>query len=169
MRQILLICLILLTSVQSAHAGIAAFSARASIYNPPEEGASPSLMYGFGFDYAVNPIITVRGAAEYTSYSVGGVSYSLMPITLSVLAHLIPYSQIDPYLGAGIGLYSKTVGAEESRTLGAQAVAGIKFYMGNFTAAFEANYMIPDWNKSGKGDFNYGGWASGFTYVTVPF
>ena len=153
----------------SSHAGVVGFTARASIYNPPEAGASPSLMYGFGFDYSVNPIVTVRGAAEYTSYTANGVNYSLMPITLSVLAHLIPYGQIDPYLGGGIGLYSKTVGPDESRTLGAQAVTGIKFYLGNFTAAFEANYMIPDWQKSGKGDFSCGGWASGFTYLTVPF
>ena len=169
MRQILLICLMLFFLAPGSHAGVAAFSARASIYNPPEDGASPSFMYGFGFDYAVNPVVTVRGAAEYTSYTAKGVNYSLMPITLNVIAHFIPYGQIDPYLGAGVGLYSKTVGPDESRTLGAQAVGGIKFYMGNFAAAFEANYMIPDWNKSGKGDFNCGGWASGFTYITVPF
>jgi len=160
---------VVLFPASAVEAGIVAFSARAFIYNPPEEGASPSLMYGFGFDYSVNPIITIRGAAEYTSYTAKGINYSLMPITLSVLAHFIPYGQIDPYLGTGVGLYSKTVNAEESRTLGAQAVAGIRFYLGNFTAAFEANYMIPDWQKSGKGDLSYGGWASGITYVTIPF
>lgn len=168
-KKIFLVVLFFIIFAQSVQAGIVSFSARASIYNPPEEGASPSIMYGFGFDYSVNPIVTVRGAAEYTSYTVKGVQYSLMPITLNIIAHFIPYGNFDPYLGAGCGLYSKTVGADETRSLGLQAVAGLKFYIGNFTCAFEANYMIPDCQKSGSGNLSYGGWASGATYVTVPF
>ena len=165
-----LLTIILLVAIpSSAFAGLLTLGAKASIYNPPEEGANPTLMYGFMLDYDINRILHARVGAFYTSYTAKGINYTLMPITLDLIAHFMPESNIDPYLGAGIGHYSKTVNGIESSKTGGQAIAGISFRIGNFNAALEASYIVPDLEESDKGSLCWGGWASGTTYIWVPF
>jgi len=167
--RVILITVLLAALSTPASAGMLTLGAKASIYNPPEAGASPSLMYGFMLDYDINAVFHARAGAHYTSYTANDVDYTLMPITLDILAHLMPGNNVDPYLGVGVGYYSKTIDGEESSHTGGQAIAGIKFNLGGFSAAFEATYMVPDLAKSEEGSFAWGGWASGSTYVYVPF
>ncbi len=165
----------LLTTVLSlclfstAYAGQLTLGAKASIYNPPEEGANPSLMYGFVLDYDINAFLHAQADASYTSYTADGIDYTLMPITVNLIAHFIPGGAIDPYLGGGLGYYSKTADGVETANTGAQAIAGFAFKVGGLNAAFEATYIVPDLSHSDKGSFAWGGSAAGTTYVWVPF
>ena len=161
---ILLIC-----SSQAANAGQLTLGAKASVYSPPEEGANPSLMYGFMLDYDINASLHARAEASYTSYTAKGIDYTLMPVTFNLIAHFIPGGAIDPYLGGGIGYYSKTAAGVETANTGAQGVAGLAFKLGGLNAALEASYVVPDLSHSEKGSMSWGGWASGTAYVLVPF
>lgn len=153
----------------NAHAGMLTLGAKAAIYNPPEAGANPSLMYGFVLDYEINRMLHANAGTSYTSYTAGGVNYTLMPITLNLIAHFMPDSNIDPYLGGGLGYYSKTAAGVESSKTGAQGVAGLAFRVGGFNAAFEAQYIVPDLSHGEIGSYSWGGWASGSAYAYVPF
>jgi hypothetical protein len=155
--------------VQSAHAGLLTLGAKASIYNPPEEGANPSVMYGFVLDYDINRILHARAGASYTSYTAKGINYTLMPITLNLIAHFMPESTVDPYLGGGVGYYSKTVDGVESSKTGGQAIGGITFRLEGFYAGFEVQYIVPDLAQSDIGSLSWGGWASGTSYIWIPF
>lgn len=168
-KVILLIIILLVAISSSAFAGLLTLGAKASIYNPPEEGANPTLMYGFILDYDINRILHARAGASYASYMAKGINYTLMPITFNLIAHFMPESNIDPYLGGGLGYYSKTVDGVESSKTGGQAIAGISFRIGNFNAAFEASYIVPDLSESDIGSLSWGGWASGTTYIWIPF
>ena len=171
MRNIKALCLsvILLMSISSAVlAGQLTLGAKAYIYNPPEEGASPSLMYGFVLDYDMNRYLHAMAEASYTSYAAKGINYTLMPITLNLVAHFLPGSPVDPYLGGGVGYYSKTADGVENSKTGWQTMAGVTFRVGNFYAGFEATYIVPDMSQS-TGSVAWGGWASGTTSVFVPF
>jgi hypothetical protein len=143
--------------------------AKASIYNPPEDGANPSLMYGFVLDYDINRYLHAQADASYTSYTAKGIDYTLMPITFNLIAHFMPESNIDPYLGGGVGYYSKTVdGTERSRT-GGQGMAGLNFHIGGFNASLELRYIVMDLSDPDTASLSYGGWASGTTYMWIPF
>ena len=164
---LLLLCLIALSSI--AYAGQLALTAKASIYNPPEACAAPSLMYGFGLDYDINGYWHAMADASYTSYAAGGKNYTLMPITVNLIGHFAPGAPVDPYLGGGLGYYSKTVDGVENGRTGAQAMTGIAFKIGNFNAALEATYMVTDLNDPSTASVSWGGWASGTAYAWIPF
>jgi len=159
----------------AASAGLLTLGAKASIYTPPEVGANPTLMYGFVLDYDINEIFHARAGASYTSYSVHdditdtNINYTLMPITLNLIAHFIPGGAIDPYIGGGIGYYSKTTDSVESSHTGGQAVAGINIKTGGINVAFEAAFIDPDLSDSIEGSMSWGGWATGTSYVFIPF
>jgi opacity protein-like surface antigen len=165
----ILISMIVLAAGSPALAGSLTLGAKASIYNPPEEGANPSLMYGFFLDYEMSKFLHARADASYTSYAAKDHNYSLMPITLNLIAHFIPDGNIDPYLGGGVGYYSYTADGMETSHTGAQAQAGLNFHIGGFSAAVEVSYIVPDINHSDVNSVSWGGWASGTTYMYVPF
>ena len=158
-----------LLNASPAFCGALTMGAKASIYNPPQEGASPSLMYGFFLDYEINKYVHTRADASYTSYSANGHNYTLMPITINLIAHFMPDGVIDPYLGGGIGYYSQTMDGAETSHTGAQAQAGLNFHMGAFSAAIEVSYIVPDLDHPEANSVSWGGWASGSTYMYVPF
>jgi len=160
---------LLIFASSSARAGVLTLGAKASIYNPPEEGASPTLMYGFVLDYDINAHLHARAGASYTSYSAKGVRYTLMPITFNLIYHLMPGNFIDPYLGGGVGYYSKTEDGNEYGRTGGQAVAGMRFSVGGLNAAIEATYIDPNFDDLESGTMSWGGWAAGTTYVFIPF
>lgn len=162
------VAFMIILSCQS-HAGELTLGAKASIYNPPEDGASPSLMYGFALDYDINRYFHAIAGASYTSYAAKGVDYTLMPITFDLVAHFRPDSNIDPYLGLGVGYYSKTADKVERSRTGGQAEAGVNFHIGNFNAALEISYIVTDLSDSSIGAVSCGGWASGTSYVWMPF
>jgi hypothetical protein len=164
----LFLALLLMASGMS-FAGDLTLGARAGVYNPPEEGAKPSFMYGFTLDYGINAYLHARADASYTSYAADGIDYTLMPVTINLIAHFLPGAPIDPYLGGGVGYYSKTKDGVEFSKTGAQAMAGFNFKIGGLNAAFEAMYIVPDLNHSDVGSFSWGGSAAGTTYVLIPF
>jgi len=168
-KHFLFIAILCLIISGTANAGMLTLGAKASIYNPPEAGASPSLMYGFMLNYDVNAILNIRAGASYTSYTANDIDYTLMPITLDFIAHFLPASNIDPYLGLGIGYYSKTVDAIEDSYTGGQAIAGVQFNINGLNAAFEATYIVPDLSQSDEGSLSWGGWMTGTSYVFIPF
>jgi hypothetical protein len=151
-----------------AGAGLITLGAKASVYNPPEQGASPALMYGFLLDYEINSYFHANAGASYTSYTANGNNYTLMPITFDLIYHIMPGASLDPYIGGGLGYYSKTINGSENSRGGAQAMTGVAFHIGNFNAAIEISYILPDLSDSSSGSFAWGGWASGAAYVWVP-
>jgi len=164
-----LISMIIILPALPAAAGALTLGAKASVYNPPEEGADPSLMYGFFLDYEINKFLHARADASYTSYAASGHNYTLMPITIGLIAHFLPDAPIDPYLGGGIGYYSSTFDGSETSHTGAQAQAGLNFHIGAFSAALEVSYIVPDLDHSDIASVSWGGWASGTAYMYVPF
>lgn len=164
-----LLILILFSSSNLAYAGRLNFGAKASIYNPTISGASPTLMYGIVADYEVNPMIHARGTIEYTTYTVNNIGHSLMPVTLNIIAHFMPGTPIDPYLGGGAGYYKYVAGSDETSTIGLQAIGGIRISLGAFYAAFETSYYIPDASETGEGSLSYGGNMTGWYGVSIPF
>lgn len=168
-RTALLATAILLFYCGSSIAGLMTLGAKASVYNPPEPGANPSLMYGFFLDYEINEYLHARTDASYTSYTAEGIDYTLMPITANLIAHFMPGSSVDPYIGGGLGYYSKTADGVETAKTGAQGIAGLRFTVGGLTAALEVTYIVSDLGHSEDASVSWGGWATGTTSVWIPF
>ena len=169
MKKLFIVTFILFLISNPAFAGNLNLGAKASIYNPSVPGASPTIMYGIVADYDVNQMIHARGSVEYATYSIKDTSYSLMPVTVDIIAHLFPGFFVDPYFGGGVGYYKYTAGSVETSTTGLQAVAGISASIGAFYAGFEAKYYIPDASKTSEGQLSYGGYMTGAYGVTIPF
>lgn len=150
-----------------AQAALMEVNGRFSFYNPPEAGAGTAFMYGLGLDFNFLPSLTLSTAIEYTAYSAGGHNYSLMPITADLIYHVIPLSPVDPYLGVGLGYYSKTTDGVGKSTVGGQLRAGVNFNLLVASAGLEARYIIPDLGNTGGSSFSWGGGIGGS--FLIPF
>lgn len=139
-----------------ARADLLEIGARVSLYNPPEAGASTTLLYGLGVNLNFSPNFSLATAMEYTSYGAVGHSYSLMPITADLIYHFIPFAPIDPYLGIGVGYYKKTKDGLNNDSGGGQARAGVSADLYFFDASLEVRYLVPDFKDPSKSSFSYG-------------
>ncbi|MBI5700033.1 hypothetical protein HZC35_07020 [Candidatus Saganbacteria bacterium] len=153
--------LLLLLLVSPSFAGNLTVSGRAGLYSPPGVGASASVMYGLGAEYAITSFLSARAAVETTTYSVAGVQTSLTPITVDLIYRQSLLGMLTPYVGAGIGYYTATVGPLTSSTMGVQAETGLIFSLGGFNAGVEARYMLPDTRASGTGSMSYNAYMTG--------
>lgn len=153
--------LILLLLAAPALAGNLTVSGRAGLYSPPGVGASPSVMYGLGAEYAITSFLSARAAVETTTYSVAGIQTTLTPATLDIIYRQTLLGMLTPYVGAGVGYYTATVGSNTSSTIGVQAETGLKFAVGGFDAGVEARYMLPDTRASGTGSMSYNAYMTG--------
>ncbi|MFA4905155.1 MAG: hypothetical protein WC645_01485 [Candidatus Margulisiibacteriota bacterium] len=161
MKKQMLAFLIVLFLGGSAFAGNLTVSGRAGLYSPPGVGASPSVMYGLGAEYAITSFLSARAAVETTTYSVAGVQTSLTPITVDLIYRQTLLGMLTPYVGAGVGYYTATVGSLTSSTMGVQAETGFQFAVGGFNAGVEARYMLPDTKTSGTGSMSYSAYMTG--------
>jgi opacity protein-like surface antigen len=157
----LIIVLLVLFVAYPCFAGNLDLMGRAGIYTPPVSGAAPSIMYGVGAEYEVTDNISVRAAADTTSYSDGTDNYTLTPVTVDLIYRQTIQGMLTPYVGAGIGYYSTSVNGAATSTTGLQTEAGVKFALGGFNAGFEIRYLLPDTSNSAGGAFSTNGYATG--------
>ena len=161
MKKILLILAVIAVIVSPSLAGNLNLMGRAGIYTPTVAGAAPSLMYGVGAEYDMTENLTLRAAADTTSYSDGTNNYSLTPITLDLIYRQTIGGMLTPYVGAGLGYYASSVNGNTSSSTGLQAEVGFKFAFAGFNAGFEFRYLLPDTGNSASGAFTTNGYASG--------
>jgi hypothetical protein len=152
----------------SAFAGIINVSGRAGLYSAP--GASgTSLMYGLSADYPITENLSVRGAIETTSYTVGGVSKTFTPVTADLIYHQTIGGLFHPYLGAGLSYNTITAGGASTVTSGAQSEAGVTFELGGFVAGVELRYFWPDLANTGVNSSSYNTYATGTFSQSLAF
>jgi hypothetical protein len=138
-----------------ASAGLIDIRARLSMYSP-SEGGGPALMYGLGADVNFDEHLTLAAAAEYAAYSANGHNYTLMPITLDLIYRLLPGFPIDPFLGAGLGIYNKGTDGVSKSSLGGQLRAGVQANLGLFGASADVRYVVPDFSDTSRSGVSYG-------------
>ena len=153
--------LLLLLLVSPSLAGNLTVSGRAGLYSPPGVGASASVMYGLGAEYSITSFLSARAAVETTTYSVAGIQTTLTPVTVDIIYRQTLLGMLTPYVGAGIGYYTATVGPLTSSTIGVQAETGLKFTIGGFDAGVEARYLLPDTKTAATGSMSYNAYMTG--------
>lgn len=142
-------------------AGTLTISGRAGMYSPPGVGQSVSLMYGMGAEYTITSFLSARAAVETTTYNVDGRQTTLTPVTADLIYRQTLGGMLTPYVGAGVGYYTATVGPLTSSTMGVQAETGFKFTLGGFDAGVEARYMLPDTKTAATGSMSYNAYMTG--------
>jgi outer membrane protein W len=155
------VLLVLFLVAAPATAGTLTVSGRAGLDSPPAVNASPSVMYGLGAEYGITSSLSVRAAVETTTYSVAGIQTTLTPVTADLIYRQTLLGMITPYVGAGLGYYTTTVGSNTNSTMGVQAETGIKFAVGGFDAGAEVRYMLPDTKNSNSGSMTYNAYMTG--------
>jgi len=157
----LLIVTLALSIAYPCFAGKLDLMGRAGIYTPPVSGAAPSIMYGVGAEYGITENLSIRAAADTTSYSDGTNNYTLTPVTVDLIYHQTIQGMLTPYVGAGLGYYAYSMNGNTSSTTGLQTEAGVKFALGGFNAGFEIRYLLPDTADASSGAFTTNGYATG--------
>ena len=153
--------LILFLAAGPVFAGTLTVSGRAGMYSPPGGNISASLMYGIGADYTITEHLSARAAVETTTYSVAGVQTTLTPVTADLIYRQTLGGMFTPYVGAGVGYYTSTVGSNTNSTMGVQAETGFKFALGGFDAGVEARYILPDTKNTNSGSMSYNAYMTG--------
>jgi len=138
----------------------------ASFFLPPEGGGN-TLMTGIDANYRVGPYFSLRGSVDNASYATNDHKYSVTSITLTAIEHLMGDSPIDPYIGAGAGLYDKTIDGDPNSTTGLNALAGIAARFQTFNVGFELKYTIPDTRYMETGYYSVGGQMTGGLHVSL--
>ncbi len=141
--------------------GHLSLKAKVSLYDPPD--GSQTTIYGMTADYRFSNFLSAAGNVEYAVYdNDGGDDVKYMPVTVDGKLHALGDSSIDPYLGAGFGLFLKTVGDENETTFGFEFLGGISYHMENgFGFSGEAKYAIPDVSNPDDGGLTIGGGIEG--------
>jgi len=147
MKKFALVLSLVCLTVAPVLAGTVNVSGRAGMYNPGS-GSSASMMYGVAADYGLTPNLSIRGALDTTTYTVGGSSVTYMPATVDLIYSQTIGGVLTPYAGAGLGYNSVTVGGTTASTTGYQAEVGVKASLGGMSAGLEYRYIIPDASKS---------------------
>ncbi len=164
MKKILFTLLLILLFYGVSSGGELSITTRISYYNPPEGPAGGTIMAGIAVNYSISQYFVLQGSLDHSSYTAEGKQYTLTPITITAIAHPTPYSSFDPYIGAGIGYYGKTVDQAASSTTGLNGVLGISFKLGGALAGLEARYMIPDTTKMDAGFTSLSAYMTGGMY-----
>ncbi|MBU0630308.1 MAG: porin family protein [Candidatus Margulisbacteria bacterium] len=146
MKKVFVAALALGLLVSVSFAGTVNVSGRAGMFN--NGGGSTSMMYGVSADYGITENLSVRGAVDTTSYDVGGVSTTYMPISVDLIYHQTFSDMVTPYAGAGLSYNSVSAGGSTSSTTGYQGEVGVKFALAGMTAGVEYRIIFPDASKS---------------------
>ena len=162
MLLILLFTLVVAPLSAKPKKGHLSVKAKVSLYDPPDGGSTT--IYGVNATYRLSSFFSVAGNVEYSVYdndSNEDVTY--LPVTVEGKFHPLGLSSnFDPYLGAGLGLFLKTVGDDNESTFGYEMLGGITYHSNTgigFTG--EAKYSIPDVSKPDVGGLTIGGGVEG--------
>lgn len=168
MKKCLMIAVSLTLLSVSCFAGTINLSGRAGLYTAP--GATgTSAMYGVAADYGITPNLSVRGAVETTTYTVGGNTTTYTPVSVDLIYSQTIGGNLHPYAGAGVSYNTTTVGGSSTQTSGAQAEAGIRFDLGGFSAGIEYRYMWPDLSHTNINSSSYNAYATGSVSQSISF
>ncbi len=112
--------------------------------------------------YTINDYLHAVGTIGWTEYESGDEKVVETPITLDGEYHPLGSSKLDPYVGAGLGYFRKTVGDDDMSSFGCQALAGVRWTIkGEFGVSFEVKYRIPDFSKPSEGGVTMNGGVMG--------
>ncbi len=155
------ILLLIGTTLYGKDKGHLSLKAKVSLYDPPDGGQT--MIYGVTADYRFSNFFSAAGNAEYAQYNNDdSEDVTYMPVTVDGKLHALGDSSIDPYLGAGLGLFLKTVGDENETTFGFEFLGGISYHMeSGFGFSAEAKYAIPDVSNPDEGGLTLGGGIEG--------
>ena len=167
MKKVLVVLLLFGLLTLAATAGTLNVSARAGMYNPGS-GLGSSMMYGVAADYGITPNLSIRGAVNTTSYNIPAGTVTYQPIAVDLIYSQTVGGVLTPYIGAGLGYNSLTIGGTTASTTGYQAEAGLQASLGGLTAGVEYRYIIPDASKSAatscSNAYIEGGFAQSFNF-----
>jgi len=165
MKKILAISAFILILCPIAFADDLDIGTHASFYLPPEGGGN-TLMMGVDANYRIGSYFSARGSIDNSNYSTSDHQYSLTTYTVTLIGHILGDSNIDPYLGAGLGLYDKKTDGISNSTTGYNALAGLAFRFPAFNAGLEIKYTIPDSRHMDTGYYSIGGQMTGGLHVS---
>jgi hypothetical protein len=147
-------------------AGSVDIGTHASFYAPPEGGGN-TLMVGVNATYVLNSYFSARGDVDSSNYQANDHKYSLTSLTLTLIGHLLGNSAVDPYLGAGMGMYDKKTDDLSDTSTGLNALAGIAMHFPTIDLGIEVKYVIPDTRDMKTGFYSAGCNLTGGLHVRL--
>lgn len=166
MRKILAITFIAVLICAPSFAADLDIGTHASFYLPPEGGGN-TLMTGIDATYRTGPYFSIRGDLDNSSYQTSDHKYSLTSLAVTLVGHPLGNSKIDPYVGAGLGLYDKKIDDLTDSSTGLNALAGISIHFQTFNAGVEIKYVIPDTRHMETGFYTVGGNLTGGLHIDL--
>jgi len=160
MKKILVASLFLVIFIHGSSAADLDIGTHASFFIPPEGGGN-TLMTGIDANYKIGSYFSARASVDNANYSTADHQYSLTSLTITLIGHILGASSIDPYLGAGVGLFDKKIDGVSDSSTGLNALAGIAAHFPTFNAGLEIKYTIPDTGHMDTGFYSIGGQMTG--------
>ncbi len=154
-RRGILTVVILLLSASAAVAGKLTIGTSVSAHH---SGGKTRVMLGVAANYRVSPRWTVRGRVDASKWD----DYYYVPVSASLIGHLMPRSPLDPYLGGGLNTtFWPGRDDDPDPTVGYHAIAGVQVRLGGkLSAHIEGRYLVDD-ASDGEGSWTWGTGASG--------
>jgi outer membrane protein W len=159
MKKLIVCSLVVLFGAFASLAVDVDVSANAGMYTAPG-GIGTSTMYGVSASQAITDHLAARLSLLSTTYSVAGQSTTFTPISLDLIYSQPMAGGLTPYAGAGLSYNSTSTNTSKSETAGAQALAGVRYNLGGFTAGVEYKYIIPDLSNSSVSASAFNGYAT---------
>jgi len=156
MRNILALTFIIILVCSNAFAADLDIGTHASFYYPPEGGGN-TLMTGIDATYKVGSYFSARGDLDNSSYQAADHKYSLTSLAVTLIGHLMGESNIDPYIGGGIGYFDKKTDGVSDTSTGLNALAGVAAHFQSLNVGVELKYTIPDTRHMETGFYSFGG------------
>lgn len=166
MRKILATTFVVLLMYTGVFAADLDIGTHASFYYPPEGGGN-TLMTGIDATYRIGPYFSARGDLDNSSYQTADHKYSVTSLAVTLLGHIMGDSNIDPYIGGGLGFYDKKIDGVANSSTGLNAVTGIAVHFQTFNAGIEIKYVILDTRYMETGFYSVGGNMTGGLHVDL--
>ena len=113
-------------------------------------------MTGIDATYTLNSYFSARGDLDTSNYQSNDHKFSLTSLTITLMGHLLGSYYIDPYLGAGVGLYDKKIDDTSDSSTGLNGLAGIAVHFPAFNVGVEIKYILPDTRHMEAGFYTMG-------------
>lgn len=123
-------------------------------------------MTGIDANYRISSYFSARASVDNANYQTSEHQYSLTSLSITLIGHLLGAASIDPYVGAGIGYYDKTIDGSSDSSTGLNTLAGIAAHFPTFNAGLEIKYIIPDTRHMETGFYSIGGQMTGGIHVS---
>lgn len=146
---------LLLLSASTASAGRLTVGSSVSIHH---SSGKTRFMLGVAANYRVSPRWTVRGGIDAGKWD----GYYYVPVSASLIGHLVPKGPLDPYLGGGLNTtFWPGRDDDPDPTVGYHAIAGVRIHLGGrLSAHIEGRYLVDDFSD-GDGSWVWSTGASG--------